>query len=144
MGKLRLRQENGGGGRRSGDEWCGKVPSPAVSVPAPLCCEGWGPERQGLPCPLVSPSGTGARGRETREWASPRCPSRPFPHRGGQRRPRRCGDGHLSGARGRGGGGRRARAPGSPFLPHPFLPVGLGMERGDLPGEGARKEKRSL
>lgn len=61
----------------------------------------------------------GARPRNPREWISPRSSSRPFPHRGGQRRPRRCGDGHLPGARGRGGGGRRVVAPGSPFLPHP-------------------------
>lgn len=84
---------------------------------APLGCEGWGPERQALPCTLVSPSGTQAEARDREaavEWVSRCYSSRPFPHRCGQRRPRRCGDG---------GGGRRALGTGLSF-PSALLPAG--------------------
>lgn len=83
---------------------CGKVLPPAVSVLAARCCQGWGPE----PGPPLLPGFTrwdrtraGARGRETPwERLAPRDPSQPFPHRGGQHRPRRRGAGRPSGARG--------------------------------------------
>lgn len=85
---------------------------------APLGCEGWGPERQALPCTLVSPSGTQAEARDREaavEWVSRCYSSRPFPHRCGQRRPRRCGDG---------GGGRRALGTGLSFPSAPGVWVG--------------------
>lgn len=113
-------------------------------IVAPLGCEGWGPERQGLPCTLVSPSGTQteARDREAAvEWISPCYSSRPFPHRCGQRRPRRCGDGRLPGARGHGGGGRRALGTRFSFPSAP-LPAG-GFEnraRGLAPQRSEKRE----
>ena len=85
-----------------------RCPSRGVS-PSPAGLRGVGPKKQGLPRSLVSPAGTwaGARGPRTAplpERISPRYPSRPFPHRGGQRGLRSCGRyGRHPGVRGRGG-----------------------------------------
>lgn len=93
---------------------------------------GWrgvGPGATASLVPRASPSGSraGARGREAPgERPPPPDPSQPFPHRGGQRRPRSCGDGRLPGARGRVGVVAEPGAPSPPFPACRLLPVGLG------------------
>lgn len=61
MGKLRRRQENGGAGRRPGDEWSGKVLPPAVSARAAPGGEGWGPQSGPPSSPALHPLGAGRR-----------------------------------------------------------------------------------
>lgn len=132
--------------RRSGDEWCGQVPPPAlVSALVRSGCEGWGPARQAARVPgftLGDLGGCAGPGTPPRDGFL-REPLLPSPRRGGL----------PPGARGR-GAGVAAPGAGSPFPPRPapFPPRpscpwlgarGLGLGRGDRLGGGARKEKRS-
>lgn len=123
---------------------CGKVLRPAVSVLAAPCCRG-GARSQGLPCYLASPAGTGAgaRGREPPwERLAPRDPSRPFPHRGGQRRPRRLGAGRPSGARGAVGVVANLAHPAVLFLHVPSCPWIWGPSGSSAGTAWQRSEKR--
>lgn len=91
MGKLRRTEENGGGGRRPGDEWCGELPPPA--------CKGWGPQPAPPSSPLCTLVGAG-RGPGPR---TPGVASSSRPPRDGQRHQRRSrwgrSPGHSSGGR---------------------------------------------
>lgn len=94
--------------------------------PGPRRVARGGARSQGLPHPprftLWEPGGGAGPRTPPRERLPPRDPSRPFPHRGGQRGPRGCGDGRLPGARGRVGvvvepGAADPPLPGAPSCP---------------------------
>lgn len=120
--------------------------------------QGVGPAASASLVPWLHPRGTGtgagagARGREPpRERLRSRDPFQRFRPRGGQRRPRRS-RWERSPPRGPQSSGvvalpNPAHLASFPALRAASCPWGLGSqgrERGDQPGRGARKEKRSL
>lgn len=142
MGKLRRRKENGGGGRRPGNEWCGEVLRPAVS-PRLAGQRGVGPGARASPVPWFLPPRTGAGARAPDSTPNPpssflrATPPGPSPTAVGSAAQRVLGTVVLGVVPG-------PDPSGFAFPPCPFLPVGLGTQ-GPSSGTGLVEEleKRS-